>query len=285
MGDKDPEFLKWVKKQSGVVNNWTGELEMVYDWFKNAKIKKSIFEHVSSNVTHLNCIGGEPTVLPEFYELLEYCHEKNTLGGKSIALCTNVTNMNPKVVNWLPKAGWVTVFPSVDGVNDRQEYIRYPSNWHTVVKNLYLYKELFQQTKNGAFTFQPSIQALNIDMLDEMIEFFLSFADDTFQSNVSFNSYVQYPLICNYHFLPTEYKTRIADKLSSFSGNITNQQVKLSFEDHIKNLTSDTMEIQERKNIAKAFVKYNDAQDKFRGRKTWRELLPDLEKSLTNLLS
>ena len=40
MGQQDPDFLKWVKKESGVLNNWTGELDIQYDWYKNKKIKQ-----------------------------------------------------------------------------------------------------------------------------------------------------------------------------------------------------------------------------------------------------
>ena len=28
MGEQDPDFLKWVKKESGLVNNWTSELDV-----------------------------------------------------------------------------------------------------------------------------------------------------------------------------------------------------------------------------------------------------------------
>ena len=78
MGEQDPEFLQWVKKESGVLNNWTGELDISYDWYKNDRVKKSIFEHVSNNVEQLIIIGGEPTITKEFYELLEYCHREKS---------------------------------------------------------------------------------------------------------------------------------------------------------------------------------------------------------------
>ena len=76
MGHQDPDFLKWVKKESGTVNNWTGQLDMVYDWFKNEKIKKEVFEHVSKSVTSLNVIGGEPTIIPDYLKWVEYVAKK-----------------------------------------------------------------------------------------------------------------------------------------------------------------------------------------------------------------
>jgi organic radical activating enzyme len=71
MGDEDPNFLLWVKEQGAMVNNWTNELGKKEEWFKNEKIKLQIFDHISRNITHLNIIGGEPTLIPEFYELFD----------------------------------------------------------------------------------------------------------------------------------------------------------------------------------------------------------------------
>ena len=38
-------------------------------------------------------------------------------------------------------------------------------------------------------------------------------------------------------------------------------------------------------NYQKSFIKYNDRQDKHRKGKTWRELLPNLEQTLTDSIS
>ncbi len=280
MGDEDPDFLKWVKSQSGILNNWTGELDIVYDWFKNEKVKKSVFEHVSKNVTNFNVIGGEPTVIKEFFELLEYCYEKGTLKDKSIGICTNVTNVNPRLTKWLPAMKSVTVFPSVDGVGARQEYIRYPSHWQTVVRNLNFYKDIFSSGGNGNIIFQPAIQVLNIDMLHDMIDFFLTFRNDNYRSSISFVSYVQYPRICNYHFLPRAYKLRVAEKLEKASARFSDEYIKKELLGHAKNLLEDPIYSNERAFLIKSFIRYNDQQDRFRKKTTWRQLLPDLEKSL-----
>ena len=124
MGDKDPDFLKWVKKESGLVNNWTSELDIVYDWYKNKKIKKEIFEVVSKHTESLVVIGGEPTIIPEFYELLEYCYDQKTLKDKNLVVTTNLTNTNPKFTTWLKQLKDFTIHASIDGVEERNEYIR-----------------------------------------------------------------------------------------------------------------------------------------------------------------
>ena len=41
------------------------------------------------------------------------------------------------------------------------------------------------------------------------------------------------------------------------------------------------MSNQEKIHHQKSFIRYNDTQDKHRGKTTWRELLPELEEALT----
>ena len=49
----------------------------------------------------------------------------------------------------------------------------------------------------------------------------------------------------------------------------------------IKNLKADPMSEEEKNNFQSSFIRYNDTQDKHRGKTTWRQLLPYLEETLT----
>ena len=117
-------------------------------------------------------------------------------------------------------------------------------------------------------------------MLDEMIDFFLSFEDKNYKSLISFVSYVQYPKICNYHFLPKTYKKQVAEKLEKASNRFSDEYIKKELIGHAKNLLEDFIDSNERIFLIKSFIKYNDQQDRFRKKTTWRQLLPTLEKSL-----
>ena len=213
IGKDDPEFLKWVTKESGNVNIWTNNLSVEYRWFQNQKIKNKLFDFIAKNTKTLGVIGGEPTVIPQFWELFEYLDDRNKLGDLSITLNTNLTNVNPKLTKWLPKLKSWNVWASIDGVGERTEYIRYPSSFKKVCENLDFYKSLVG--KNGKITLSPAIQLLNIDQLDEILIWWLKFCDGGFGKNyfVSFMAQVSYPVICNYDIAPKEYKIKIANKL------------------------------------------------------------------------
>ena len=274
IGEQDPEWLHWVKEQGANVNNWTNELGLKQEWYKNKEFKLTMFEHISKNINELCVIGGEPTLIPEFYELFEYCDEQGTLQGKNVTIVTNLTNTNPRLTKWLPNLkGW-KVWASVDGVGERTEYIRYPSNWDKILESLEFYRSILGT--NGQITLSPAVQLLNIDQLDEIITWWLNWCGGELNDRYGFTwlATVWYPLICNFNIAPRQWRLKVADRLS-----------KYTFDEKYKNiitqLRKDHYTPEKYEHFQKAFAKYNDKQDQYRKVKhTWRQLLPELAKSL-----
>ena len=284
IGDKDKDFLSWVYKQSGNVNNWTNNLSVEYTWFQNKKTKDRLMEYVSKHITRLTIIGGEPTIIPEFYELIDYCYKNNTLQDKDITIVTNLTNTNPKMTQWLPKMKAWTIWASLDGIGDVTEYIRYPSNFKKVSENLQYYKELLDKHGNGKITFSPAVQLLNIHQLDEMLKWFIDFSDGNWGKtiNISWMAQVWYPRICNYDTAPREYRLLVADKLEKSADYFTNYDgISYFYNKQIENLRKDQLDKETENDLQSSFVRYNDTQDKHRKGNTWRKLLPSLEQTLT----
>ena len=283
IGNSDPEFLQWVIKQSGNVNNWTNNLSVEYTWFENEKNKKKLNDFIDKNISQLTVIGGEPTIIPEFYELFEHCDKNGTLGKKQFTIVTNLTNTNHNMTKWLPKLKNWTIWASLDGIGSRTEYIRYPSNFEKIKENLNFYKSILRQHGNGKIVFSPAIQLLNIDQLDEMLEWFIDFSEGEFGTNfdISWMAQVWYPKICNYDIAPREYRLKIADKLEKKIHLFEQHKSIISFyKNQIQNLRIDMLDKKTKKYLQECFIKYNDKLDIFRGKTTWRQLLPALEKSL-----
>ena len=285
IGKSDKDFLDWIYKESGNVNIWTNNLSVEYKWFKNKKNKNKLFDYVSRNINDLIVIGGEPTVIPEFWEMFEYLEQTDALKNLTITLNTNLTNVNPKLTKWLPKLKKWTIWASVDGIGDRTEYIRYPSNFDKVCENLKFYKDNIGT--NGSIILSPAIQLLNIDQLDEMLKWWLEFAGGKLspQFGVSFLAQVSFPTICNYDILPKEYKEKIADKLEqSVDFFKISKTISKHYKTQIDNLRKEIYTADEKKHHQRSFVRYNDTQDRHRKGTTWRKLLPELERSITKSL-
>ena len=274
IGEQDPDWLNWVKKQGANVNNWTNELGVREEWYKDKELKMKMYEHISDNIEKLTIIGGEPTLIPEFYEIFDYCDKNNTLQDKIVVIVTNLTNTNPKITKWLPKLKEWHIWASVDGLGERTEYIRYPSNWQKILASLEFYKKNIGT--NGGITLSPAVQLLNIDQLDDIIKWWIDWCGGELndQYNFTWLATVWYPLICNPNIAPREWRLKVADKLEKYKFDDVYDSI-------VHNLRKDYHSKDSYIELQKAFIKYNDKQDQFRNvTKTWRQLLPELEKAI-----
>jgi len=239
---------------------------------------------VSKNVKHLVVIGGEPTIIREFYELLEYCDTNNTLQNKSLTITTNMTNTSKNLSSWLGSIRHFTIHASIDGLMERNKYIRYPCDWNSVINSLKFYKDTMKKHNNGNFSFAPAIQLLNIDQLTELSKFFIdNFTNEN--DDIAWISQVRYPIVCDYAILPTDYKLKIADNIEKEVKTINHKSTVEHLMGHANDLRMESFTEEQKKNYQKMFIQYNDRQDSFRKTDTWRKLLPELETALTKSIS
>ena len=137
---------------------------------------------------------------------------------------------------------------------------------------------------NGTITLSPAIQLLNIHQLDDMLKWFIDFSDGAWEDTISISwmAQVWYPRICNYDTAPREYRLMVADKLEkSIDYFAKYDSISPFYNKQIENLRTDQLDKDMEIDLQKSFIRYNDTQDKHRGRTTWRTLLPDLEETLT----
>jgi len=274
MGTKNPQWLHWVKEQGANVNNWTNELGTKQEWYKNKNLKYKMFKHISENIMQLTVIGGEPTLIPEFYEIFEYCESKGTLNKLSVTIVTNLTNTNQKLTKWLPKLKKWSIWASVDGIAERTEYIRYPSKWKKINDSLNFYKSMLGD--NGYITLSPAVQLLNIDQLDDLAKWWTDWCGGSLTKQLDWTwlATVWYPLICNPNIAPRQWRLKVADKLSKYKFDDFYNNI-------VKNLRKDFHPETKSKELQQAFMKYNDEQDLFRKVPyTWRQLCPQLEQAI-----
>ena len=191
-----------------------------------------------------------------------------------------MTNTNKNLSTWLGSVKDVMIHASIDGLNERNKYIRYPCDWDSVLKSLQFYKSIISQHRSAHLSFAPAIQLLNIDQLAELCEFFI----DNFVTErccIAWVSQVRYPVICDYSILPIDYRHKVAEILESKIETITHQHTCNKILSHANDLRNEIYTDEQKISYQKMFIRYNDQQDKFRKTQSWRSLLPDLEHSLT----
>lgn len=184
-------------------------------------ISESVLESIDwKNVKMLTFVGGEPLYEKKNLNILENLVE---VGNNNcfIGFVTNgsvVLSKNQK--EKLSKLKNLNICFSIDGIESKFEYLRFPLKWNTLVDNIKEYKKI---TNNISVSF--TISNLNIMYYKETTKWFLD-------NNLNYNhNLVTNPKIFNIDVLPVEVKKNLP--LVNDKNNF-NEQVFLDFVREIK---------------------------------------------------
>jgi MoaA/NifB/PqqE/SkfB family radical SAM enzyme len=103
--------------------------------------------------------GGEPTLMPEVAEAIDYLIADGRAGAITISLVTNGTRLDRALIDKLKRFRAARVVVSVDGVGPLFDYIRVPARWDRVAANL---RALAQHLGPAHIFLQPTVQAYNL---------------------------------------------------------------------------------------------------------------------------
>jgi len=158
-------------------SRWRGEYRTVYlQDIKNFHFYKDNFvtDFIASapDLIHIDIPGGEPFLsgIDEQKALLQHYVDTNQAGNISLHYTTNVTT-------WPDQEWWdlwqhfreIDMQLSIDGVGDRYNYIRYPSDWNQIQPNVSKYLEC-QNLPNFRLSVSHTVSAYNVYYIDEFLE-------------------------------------------------------------------------------------------------------------------
>ena len=93
------------------------------------------FDDMIAKARKIKIIGGEPTVAPDMFKLLDRCVETGHAEHIELSFYTNITNMQDKWLEQLGKFEKAIVNCSLEGMGAMNDYLRPPSKWDSVWKN------------------------------------------------------------------------------------------------------------------------------------------------------
>lgn len=106
-----------------------------FNWYEDPGFWEIIDRYIP-NLEQLDITGGEPTLVEQNMVMMQRCIDLGCAKDIKISLNTNMTNLKPAFLEMLRHFGNITINASIDGFGSVQEYIRYPSKWSVVEKNL-----------------------------------------------------------------------------------------------------------------------------------------------------
>ena len=137
-----------------------------HNWYKNKHLWNSIYKWAKHS-KQLYFTGGEPTLIQENWELINYLAQNGYSENIHLIFNINCTQAPDKLINTFHSFRTVNITFSIDGYKEVQEYIRYPSKWEKIERNIL--KILRSRKGNTQFYISPVVQFYNILDLTKLL--------------------------------------------------------------------------------------------------------------------
>lgn len=216
-----------------------------YNWPLNETFWQN-FESQIPNLRRIYIIGGEPMLIKAHLRFLEKCVEMDCAKNITIEYSTNITNIHKKYFNIWKHFNKIYMSCSIDGFGKINDYIRFPSKWDHIFKNLKLLDDL--SPPNVELIITTTVNIFNIYYLDEMIRWkidqnFANFNKIDFQYPIFSSHPLHVPKYLSIKVLPQHAKDVIRSKLRSVynytDNDILNNAIKTKVDGYINLMDSE----------------------------------------------
>jgi radical SAM protein with 4Fe4S-binding SPASM domain len=141
-----------------------------FDWPKTTTMTK-VFAELKDNIYHINLTGGEPTLLEENIEFLEYLKDSKNIENLEVQIITNTTNINSRLLDSIRSFKKVILLSSIDGMDEIAYIQRTPSNWDQVYKNYSKIRQFLKNNPHVRHGVNSTITALNIHHIHRLWDY------------------------------------------------------------------------------------------------------------------
>lgn len=244
-------------------------------WFESNFLWDEILSMIP-NLRKVYMTGGEPTMVEGNFKFMKACIEMGHTDNLTLFFNLNCTNLNGKFLDLIKQFKNVSINASIDGVNETNEYIRYPSKWSAIDKN---FKGL-AEIEHLDLKVTPTLTVFNALECDRVIEYVKSVS-------VEYNKKIEIDYLFNSSIpsfdctiIPVDYRKTVVARLKKLADD---EWIKKSIftSNSVESLIS-ILESPQNKNVLTLiddFFKLTNSQDAYR-KQSFKDSLPEVYKAL-----
>ncbi len=273
---KDDNMPLWLRKE------WDHELELDkqanWKWWESDQFVESI-KKLAPTLKRLYLTGGEPTLIKRNIEIMQMILDA---GNRDcyIALTTNLTQWNEVFYSTMSQFNHGEIQISIDHVYDKNEYIRYPTKWESLEKNIIrLYSKFPQTWKIKHYTV---FQTYNYDAIPEVLDWahhHRSYYDSKEHNRLYIWSPIMLdsPRYLDVRIIQPEVREKTIEKLKAYtpSHNVPNLWYQHGLEQAIKRLEDNSLSEEYCTQKRQEFREFSDTMDRNRGTQ-WYTTFPNI---------
>ena len=208
-------YPKYTNEDLKLDQSWNENFD--YNWYKKGTFLDSMKEQAKS-IKELYFAGGEPLMIPEHYNILQFMVDEGYAKDCCVRYNSNGTVLEDRLFVLWSNFKEVTFNFSIDAYSEKNDYIRYPSEWSTIEKNL---KILDKSETNIRINIAAAVQLLNAPYLDELSDWkasqnFQKINCMPFGGGLISTHLVYFPSYLNVRVLPKELKEFTKQRIENF---------------------------------------------------------------------
>lgn len=140
------------------------------DWHKNNSLLSGLLNS-AEGLREAHFAGGEPFLIPEVATLVERLAQRQDAKEISLSFNTNATYLPEKLLALFPRFKSVRLIVSLDGMGEVNDYIRFPSKFREIEKNLSRIREKQKEWNLTYVCFNITVQIHNIFHVPALINY------------------------------------------------------------------------------------------------------------------
>jgi len=160
------------------------------------------------NINHFDFYGGEPMMIQDHWNIIKKSVELGYSKNQKLHYNTNGTVFRKEYLEWFKEFRWVDIQFSIDGIEDRFEFMRYPAKWNRVLRHIKKYMD-FRNANLRKISAEVclTISNFNVYYIDEIVNFFEK------QGIGVYLNLVHRPEYQNITCIPADVKQKVEEKI------------------------------------------------------------------------
>ena len=213
------------------------------EWYRDHNFYDELYSK-SNGLKEIWINGGEPTLIREHGYFLEKFIEDGTSKNIDLHYSLNCTQFPDKFIELWKNFNKVRIQLSIDDLNERNTYVRFPSDWNVIYDSflkIIKYKDVFE------LEVCQTVSALNVMNINNFKKFTLD------HNVIVSHNFVHYPSHLQVNLIPDDYKQKLLSNLTYLrQDEIERLRIELfkpKNEDHVRRFFSFITLLDKKRNV------------------------------------
>jgi len=260
------KFLSDLKHMDNINSHYDNDIisgSKISNWWEEPQFENNL-DILIKNTDVIYTTGGEPLLNKKLFKVINEIPNDIAQNIK-FWITTNLQLIDDKWITIFSKFKEVAITASIDGIEDKFEYIRQHGRWNTIIQNLDMLDKLDNIIIDMSFTYQ----LMTLDTYSDLLDFAIMKRNQTNKTYKILPVILTYPLWFKTSIIPKSMADYYIDQLKACLSRDITEHDKNTINVFINDLSKSNNDPK----LLEEFKKLTDIMDKHYG-KSFKDVFP-----------